>query len=240
MIERPLGRRVPTDDLHIRKYGLTAEVMPSKPTPVVFGCSWYEAFDRPEFDGRLWWVGRGDLGRVRGGHCVCLKPSSLVDLGSWWEFYDQLSEGKCVGEGASRGQSLTNRKRYDARWLWDRAKERDEWPETNPGDDNGTSVRAAMDVLRTEGHRVVRNGISMPPDRAEGILANRWATSVSEVLACLQSPRYEKIGGVPLLNSWGRSFPHLTYLPLEVLDRLLREEGEATIIYDYPDETGRR
>ncbi len=48
--------------------------------------------------------------------------------------------------------SLLNRKRYDARWLWDWAKSTDEWPETNPGDDQGTSVRAACEILRSRGH----------------------------------------------------------------------------------------
>ena len=48
--------------------------------------------------------------------------------------------------------SLLNRKRYDARWLWDWAKSTDEWPETNPGDDQGTSVRAACEILRARGH----------------------------------------------------------------------------------------
>ena len=28
-------------------------------------------------------------------------------------------EGACVGFGCSRMMSLLNRKRYDARWLWD-------------------------------------------------------------------------------------------------------------------------
>jgi hypothetical protein len=46
--------------------------------------------------------------------------------------------------------SLLNRKRYDAGWLYHEAQRIDEWP----GEDyDGTSVRAGMDVLRTEGHR---------------------------------------------------------------------------------------
>ncbi len=44
------------------------------------------------------------------------------------------------------------RRLYDARWRWDRSKENDEWPETKPGDDNGTSVRSAAEVLAQRGH----------------------------------------------------------------------------------------
>ena len=39
--------------------------------PVVFGVNWYANFDRPEKFGGRWWVGRGDLGRVRAGHAIC-------------------------------------------------------------------------------------------------------------------------------------------------------------------------
>ena len=74
----------------------------------------------------------------------------------WREFYNQGQEGACVGFGSSEMMSILNHRRYDARWLWNEAKKIDEWPDTNPGDDNGTSVRAAMDVLRTEGH--IREG----------------------------------------------------------------------------------
>ena len=68
--------------------------------------------------------------------------------------YDQGQEGACVGFGWSRCMSIFNGKEYTARWLWDAAKKRDEWPGTNPGDDNGTSVRAAAQVLKEMGHVV--------------------------------------------------------------------------------------
>ena len=233
MIERPLGRREATDLAHVQRYPLTAATVPPTPVPVVLGIAWYEAFDRPTVgsDGR-WWIGRGDLGRVRGGHAVCLKPQSLLDSAAWWQWMDQGREGACVGFAASRAMMLLNRKRYDARWLWNRAKEIDEWPETNPGDDNGTSVRAAMDVLRRVGHAPAYRGVTRPVEASEGIVENRWAQSTDEVLACLQSPAYATLGAVPLLNSWGADYPRLVYLPLEVLDRLIREDGEATMFVD--------
>jgi hypothetical protein len=76
--------------------------------------------------------------------------------------------------------------RYDPWWLWDQAKMIDEWPDTNPGDSNGTSGRAACDVLRTLGHVKVKSsqtarGLDPQPNLSEGIVANRWATTVDEM-----------------------------------------------------------
>jgi hypothetical protein len=98
-------------------------------------------------------VKTGNLGYVRGGHCVCLKPGKLTDPIAWWVYYDQLREGKCVGEGSSRAMSLLNRVRYNPTWLWQRARLTDEWSDNDDLSDNdqGTSVRAALEIMRTEG-----------------------------------------------------------------------------------------
>jgi hypothetical protein len=230
-----LGRRIPTTWTHVDRYPLTATTTPARPVPVTLGVNWYAAFDEPQRDSKgRYWIGRRPLSTIRGGHCVCLEPGdpvdgTLQDYTAWWPFYDQGREGACVGFGSSRMMSLLNRKRYDARWLWNRAKEVDEWPDTNPGDDNGTSVRAAMDVLRAQGHKP-SNGTDAKA--GEGISANRWARTVAEVLGALQSPASERIGAVRVLNSWGKSFPHRVWLPLEVLQRLLDENGEATVVVD--------
>jgi hypothetical protein len=237
---QPLGRRAPQDFDHVEKYPLTAPTVPAMPVPVTIGVNWYrQSFDNPEKDNRgRWWIGRGkNLGPWSGeGHCLCLEPgdpstpgASEQDINSWWSFYDQGAEGACVGFGSSRMMSLLNRKRYDARWLWNEAKKVDEWPDTNPGDDNGTSVRAAMDVLRGRGHVPWGKG---SPVAAEGISANRWARSVDEVLEALKSPASERMGAVRLLNSWGTGWPHRVWLPFETLQRLLDEEGEATVVTD--------
>jgi hypothetical protein len=130
--------------------------------------------------------------------------------------------------------SLFNRKEYAARWLWDSAKKRDEWPETNPGDENGTSVRAAAEVLKEQGHVVWEDSYAdddwharekYTPALGEGIKMFRWAKSVAEVHAVLQNDRADKLGAVPILNSWGPGYPHRTYLPDEVLAVLIHEEG---------------
>ena len=94
---------------------------------------------------------------------VAATPVATVErtlkLPEYRVFYDQKSQGACVGFGSSWMMSILNRRKYDARWLWDRAKEVDEWTDTNPGDNQGTSVRAAMDVLRKMGHVRVLNGL---------------------------------------------------------------------------------
>src|SRR5687768_18090954 len=51
---------------------------------VVMGTNWYEAFDQPERAGKggRYWIGRGDLGRVRGGHAYCLLDRKSTRLNS--------------------------------------------------------------------------------------------------------------------------------------------------------------
>jgi hypothetical protein len=185
-------------------------------------------FDRPEKVGVRWWVGRGDLGSVRGGHCVCLKPPVITDNIDWWDYYNQGTEGSCVGFGSSRMMSLLNRKRYDARWLYHNAQLVDEWSDTPPAE--GTSVRAACDVLRTQGNVTWRAGVDQPVNAAEGISANRWATSWDEVRQTLGLT--DAIDGVPFLNSWGRDYPHICHLTDEAGARLLSEDGEFAIVTD--------
>lgn len=102
----------------------------------------------------------------------------------WWHWkHDQGAEGACVGHGSSMMMSLLNNsERYDPFWLWNESKEIDEWPDTNPGDDNGTSVRASCDVLRKQGHTLWKKN---KPLIAAGIQSNRWATSVDEMRTAL-------------------------------------------------------
>jgi hypothetical protein len=238
----PLGRRPPADFEHVERYPLTAATAPSVPTPVVLGINWYVEFDAPAKDGQgHYWIARdGKLTKVRGGHCVCLKPRGVTDTAAWWDFYDQGAEGACVGFGSSRAMTLLNRKRYFARWLWDKAKAIDEWSETNPGDDQGTSVRAGLDVLRLQGHVSWRTSYEplnvdwrhrddLVGAVAEGIKANRWATSTQDALDVLG---YGDLDYVDVINSWGRSYPHLVRMPATVLEQLRKEDGEVGIVTD--------
>ena len=157
-----------------------------------------------------------------------MRPSAK-DTNGWYAFYNQQVEGACVGFAWSRVMSLLNRHRYDAAWLYDTARQQDEWP----GDENpGTSVRAAGDVLATVGHRRVRGTRSELPQVEEGISVYRWATSVDDIHAVLGDSEADRLGAIPLLNSWGAKYPRRVWLPDETLDRLLREDGEAAIPTD--------
>lgn len=237
----PLGRIAAPDDKHLRKYSLTPETMPTKPTPVVLGLNWYSAFDEPERGSdSSWWIPHEKWwGAIRGGHAICVKPPVVVDAGSWWAFYNQGNEGACVGFSSCRMMSLLNRRRYDGFKLYRDARLADEWPE-NDGEDQasleyGTTVRAAMDILRNQGPYRVKTDYPYQPD---GISANRWARSVEEVAACLSPVDAGKKvldrGYVELLNSWGKDgYPHIVRLPLEALRRLIFDEhGDASVVTD--------
>jgi len=241
-----LGRLIPDDWKHIERYPLTVppEEAPTS-RPVVIGVNWYSEFDHPEADedSGEYFIARGganSLTKIRGGHCVCLEPGGEPDPEEWWGFYDQGSEGACVGFGWSRCVSIFNKELYVARWLWDRAKESDEWPETNPGDDNGTSVRAGGDVL-VKGHVDWKDEYAdddytergdYKPAADNGINMFRWARSVEDVHAVLGNERADELGAVPFLNSWGLGYPHRTWMPDDVLDRLMNEEGEVAVPAD--------
>ncbi len=233
MTERPLGRREPTDDRHVRLFRLTTATLPDKPTPVIAGSNWYSSFDEPQWDrrGRFWMIGAGALGYVRGGHAWTLKPDGITDTVAWWDWFDQGEEGACVGFAIGRALTLLNRTRYHNRDIYRAAQAIDEFDDTPP--EEGTSVRAGLDVVRTTGPCRVFRGRTYPPDPAAGILSNRWATSVEDAVAAMHSPRYLELGRACFLNSWGRTgYPHITWMPLDTLDRLLREDGELAVIID--------
>lgn len=236
-MSRGLGRLVPPDWGHVSRYPLTAAHVEelTKPAPVVIGINWYSNFDGPVKDAQgHYWIGRGSLGSIRGGHCVALQPAGLQDLDSWWDWYDQVDEGICVGEGCSRAMSLLNRRRYEPRWLYDRCKERDGDPSGE-----GTYVRVGLDVLRTLGHVRAKSGEDQglkpgeyddrQPVPGDGISANRWATSAQDVLAALGTSERDY---VVLINSWGRGYPHFVRMPVDVLERLRHEDGEIGIVTD--------
>lgn len=194
------------------------------------GIGWYADFDTPQWDGRRFWIGRAaNWGALLGGHAICAQPGGVRDATGWYEFYDQGQEGACVGFSCSRMMSLLNRKRYDARWLYVEGKRNDAYP----GEDyEGTEMRAGPHVLMTQGHRRVVRGKSYPVDPAEGIAAFRWATTADEVLRVLANTTGNRLGAVPLLNSWGPFYPRRVWLPAEALTRLLSEDGEAMLVTD--------
>lgn len=232
-----LGARLPLEKPYAKKYPLTRATTPSTETPVVLGIPWYDAFDSPKLDllsGR-YWIGRGKLGYIRGGHAVCLKPYNLTDEWRWWKFYNQGNEGACVGFSLSRAMSLMNRVVYDGFWLYHSAQPIDEWPETPP--EEGTSVDAGCQILLNKGHRrvVIKNGVRtvLPLDENAGISAYRWAENVDDIHSALKNPVADKLGALPILNSWGLDYPHVVWLPDEVMDMMMEAQGgEAVVVTD--------
>lgn len=48
----------------------------SQGMPISIGIDWYDNFDRPKRKATQYWIGEGDLGDIRGGHCVCVYGAS--------------------------------------------------------------------------------------------------------------------------------------------------------------------
>ncbi len=113
--------------------------------------------------------------------------------------YDQRAEGACVGFSQSWMMSIMNRKRYDARWLYQQAQGVDEYPDTPPAE--GTSLRAGFDILRRLGHRRVWGGLSWPAHPRHGIAANGWARSADEVATAIHRGTPVNLG-----VNWYRQF----------------------------------
>ena len=134
-------------------------------------------------------------------------------LPSWhWE-HNQGEEGSCVPHGIGMERAVTNiaqnragkkqpfTRRYDPLENWDWSKAHDEWKETNPGDDNGTSVRAGYEYQRVVGPRKIGSrGITVGPngrpkltatpgpnELGEGVQTYRWASTVDEMRAAIDA-----------------------------------------------------
>lgn len=244
--------RIESDTVeHFEKYPLLAST-PATDVGVAAGFVWYSAFDNPRQitlgssgrSGSLHIIGDGDLGSARGGHATCLRPWRVKDSKAWWLYYNQGLEGRCVEFSTLRLLTLANRKRYDitSRFHYWQAQKADEWeggsyPGASPVME-GTSVRAGLEVLRTLGAvRALPRGRAIAPDAApalsspdEGIAAYRWATDWADVRRVLGVPNW--LPGVPLLNSWGTSYPQQVILADAAGERLLREGGEFGVVTD--------
>lgn len=249
MFNNGLGRLVPPDFEHVKKYALSNVITPE--TFVV---------------------------------------EKLLVLPVWHAQHDQGSEGACVGFGTTMMLTMLNLHqcrmqgakdvyiRYNPWWLWDRAKETDTFPDTNPGDSNGTTVRAACEVLQIQGHVVWENEADPKSfavaEALSGISAYRWAQNIDEVRQCIRDnvpvaigvnwyqnfdkPEYvngeywigrgdlglirgghcvciygasDQRQAVRIKNSWGASYPEV-WMSYEVLNRLLSEDGEVAVITD--------
>lgn len=247
--------RVPSQTTeHLEKYPLTIATLPSFYSSMLLGVNWYENFDTPHpfyvRGVKRYMIGFGPLGRVRGGHAVCARNWKLKDLDSWWHYYNQGHEGRCVEFAKLRVLSQMNRKRYDitSKWHYHTDQHRDEWRGCFLGHDGGryegTSCRAGLEGLRDRGAILPNYSYSpsfryLPISMAdgdrlvspqEGIAEYRWAQSWGDVRAVLNIPDY--LPGIPINNSWGINYPHEVILLDEAGERLLRENGEFGIVTD--------
>ncbi len=230
--EGPLGALPPTDDKHRVKYPLTAEALPDEPRPLVIGIPWFSAFDQPverthgAHTEHIIGIDPNNLGNLRGGHCVCVSMHGHRDTRGWWKFYNQKSEGACVGAGVCRALSLMNRERYDLFELYRQAQLQDEWPGENY---SGTSVRAGLDVARDRGPVQVRGNRFTGPNVEDGHLVNRWITDMAGVWAAIKWPAMERRGLVPVKNSWGDRYPFTVLMPAETFDRVAFRNGDGDV-----------
>lgn len=197
--ERPLGNRPPEDDRHVQLYPLKAVGDSMFPPP--------EEVDRILGE-KLWGVNS--------------------DLPAWHWTHDQgWVQGSCVGHATTLERAVTNiaqaraagrkpyNRRYDPLHVWRLAKDRDEWEQTrsDPDNNDGTSARAAYDVLREIGPRRARGTklgadgkviVDRPgePDPSEGIEVNRWAETVDEMRAAFAAG----ISGICIGTPWMSGF----------------------------------
>ncbi len=248
-VEDPRLDRLPTPTSdHIFKYPLTTDNVPANGKAMVGGFNWYSNFDRPQpmtIRGRRYMViGKGDLGRVRGGHAVCHPAWGVIDPLAWWKYYDQGVEGRCVEFAWTRALSLHNRVRYDitSRAPYHQMQESDHWQGCFLGHggnaNEGTSVDAGGKVMRHMGPVPYQGKgavLSLEDGQrlaapCQGISEYRWAHDWETVRKALRMPSW--MPGVPFLNSWALSYPHRTILLDEAGDRVLREDGEFGMIVD--------
>lgn len=233
-----LGRQVPKDWKHVERYPLTA-LGDEAPTgiPGVFGIGWFTGDDAPQKDsaGR-WWIGRGPRGAYRGGHAIAAK-SRQPDAESWHGWYDQNPYGgACVGFSLSRMMSLYNRVRYQGEWLYYEAQKVDYWPGGDyPGASpnyQGTAISSACDILRTVGHKMKTWG---SPRASAGIITNRWISgsgAIDEIHRTLGLPLADKLGAIPLLQSWGTFYPRIVWMPDAEMAYRMEQDGEFVVVTD--------
>jgi hypothetical protein len=137
-------------------------------------------------------------------------------LPRWHKSHNQVQTNSCVGHGIVMERAITNArqvyllslifptKRYNPLFTWNKAKSIDYWPDTNPGDNNGTAVSSGYDACRQFGVEPVkgmRAGASIPYpiepkpiSKADGQLTNRWATSVDQMRTAISMRQAVTIG----------------------------------------------
>ncbi len=135
--------------------------------------------------------------RMIEGPAVCERTLSLTT--HWRETYDQGPTPRCVGYSVSQERSLSERRTFDADWLYAQCKLRDGYP----GD--GTYLRVAYDVMRETGHVAVSRGrgrIREDASPAYGVERFEWATTISQIRHAIEAGKAVVVG----TNFYARMF----------------------------------
>lgn len=200
-----------------QRYALAAA--PAARGPLVIGLDWMEAYNTPVKQDGVYWIGLDPtrLGKPQGGHAMCCLPRGAKDIKGGWDFYNQGATPQCVGYSGARMQAINNRvQRYDAPGLYAACKARDGY--RGPG----TYIETAMAVLHDTGLRRYDKERWLP---AHGIREYRWAGSVEEILRALGEQ-----DRIALLQSWGKNWPRVLYLPAETLRWLWARRGNGLYV----------
>ena len=251
---KPLGRRAPTDWRHYEKFPLTAATTPTTPTPVAIGVNWYEDFDTPVQKGSRSWIGLDSkqLGKVRGGHCVCLEPGDQLNgnrrgrppAAGQPELVGLLRPGPrgrvrrlrvLAHDEPAQSQAL-RRPLVVGLGQVDRRVARDE-PRRRPGHERARGLRDPARARPRAWKQTFKGRSYKQRDKEEpvGRRGHRRLPLGQDRRRgpqVLKSPANDAAGAVRILNSWGRGYPHRVWMPDETLQRLIDEDGEVALVTD--------
>lgn len=149
-----------------------------------------------------------DFDHVSRARLLSIQPAQAIAVEKFLDlpnptkyrvFYDQGHEGACVGFSSSWMLSILNRKRYDATRLYQEAQLVDGFADTPPAD--GTSVKAAMDVLIARGAWPWFAGLGRLLRLSDGVSSVRWGTTVDELRVAISQ-------GIPFVLgiNWYQNF----------------------------------
>lgn len=218
---------------YLRRFSLTPETIPAKPTSVRIGINFYHNFFAPQIDkdGHAW-IGKGRRwGKIDGGHAMIVPKQGAVLTQDLASYYNQHDTPQCVAYSNCLAATLDNDGQlYVPAWLYHRSQDTYDRIPGPPPPYEGTEVRAALECERVEG--LVRKDETTP--RADdGISAYRWATTIEMMHQAAGTD--VNLGYFVVFNSWGwRWGEHGTVrIPNEAMHRLIfKEAGDAGIPTD--------
>jgi len=112
--------------------------------------------------------------------------------------YNQKNTNGCTGYSATWASSINNfppTKIYDPLWLYHQGTIIDQDQYTSPEEDTGGYIWAVMEVLRTQGHVLVkRDGTNHEPRPDQGIQSYYWCQTVDEIRTAIGMRRPVVLG----------------------------------------------